>query len=80
MEFGYSHETQAVSALIAGLKHRKVDVRIECVWALSESDDPRAPGALKEATDDPDKQVRSEATVELGRVQSRQSATHPASK
>ena len=78
--FGKSHETQAESALIVGLKHGKVEVRRMCAWALRESDDSRVPGALKEAAGDPDEQVRNAATDGLKDFQLRHPATNPASK
>ncbi len=79
-QFGYGQETQVVPARIAGLKHGKGEVRRACADLLMESDDSRVPGALKEATGDPDGEVRSAAAWALEGLRSRQSATHPASK
>ena len=79
-QFAHSHETQVVSALIAGLKHRKVEVRRACARALWDSDDSRVPGALKEATGDRDGEVRRLAATALEDIQSRLSATQPPSK
>ncbi len=78
-QLAQSQETEAVSALIAGLKHRKAEVRRRCAWTLGGSDDSRVPGALKEATGDPDELVRRWAASALSYVRSRQSATQPAS-
>ncbi len=80
LQFAYSHEAQAMSALIAGLKHSKVEVRRACAYALMGSDDSRALTALKDARGDPDEQVRIWAADALKAVQPRQSVTHPASK
>ena len=82
-QFGRSNEAEAVSALIVGLKHGKVEVRHACVFAFAfantVSDDSRVLAALKEAMGDPDQEVRSWAADALEAVRLQQSATQPAS-